>query len=42
MTSTRDSVEFLLGTAPRRLRDVDPTMTVLEWLRGPERLCGSK
>jgi xanthine dehydrogenase small subunit len=42
MTSTRDSIEFLLGAALRRLRDVDPTMTVLEWLRGPERLCGSK
>ena len=24
------------------LRDVDPTMTVLQYLRGPERLCGTK
>ena len=24
------------------LRDIDPTMTVLEYLRGPERLCGTK
>ncbi len=42
MASTRDSIEFLLGSSPRRVRDMDPTMTVLAWLRGPERLCGTK
>ncbi len=38
----RDSIHFLLGQEPRVLRDIDPTMTVLEYLRGPERLCGTK
>jgi xanthine dehydrogenase small subunit len=42
MTSSRDSIDFLLGFTPRRLRGVDPTMTVLQWLRRAERLCGSK
>ncbi|HBK06522.1 MAG TPA: xanthine dehydrogenase small subunit [Acetobacteraceae bacterium] len=38
----RDTIHFRLGTEDRTLRDVDPTMTVLEYLRGPERLCGTK
>ena len=38
----RDFIRFRLGQAERTLRDVDPTMTVLEYLRGPERLCGTK
>ncbi len=38
----RDSIAFLLGDTPRTLRGVDPTMTVLEYLRGPERRCGTK
>ena len=31
-----------MGDENRSLRDIDPTMTVLEYLRGPERLCGTK
>jgi xanthine dehydrogenase small subunit len=38
----RDTIHFRLGPAQRTLRDVDPTMTVLEYLRGPEHLCGTK
>jgi xanthine dehydrogenase small subunit len=38
----RETIDFRLGQQPRSLRDVDPTMTVLEYLRGPERLCGTK
>jgi xanthine dehydrogenase small subunit len=38
----RDTLYFRLGQEERALRDVDPTMTVLEYLRGPERLCGTK
>ncbi len=38
----RDAIHFRLGTEDRTLRDVDPTMTVLEYLRGPERICGTK
>jgi xanthine dehydrogenase small subunit len=38
----RDAIHFRLGPEPRTLRDIDPTMTVLEYLRGPERLCGTK
>ena len=38
----RDTIHFRLGSEPRTLRNVDPTMTVLEYLRGPERLCGTK
>jgi xanthine dehydrogenase small subunit len=38
----RDTIYFRLGREERALRDVDPTMTVLEYLRGPERLCGTK
>ena len=38
----RDTIQFRLGDENRALGDVDPTMTVLEYLRGPERLCGTK
>ncbi|HET8897377.1 MAG TPA: xanthine dehydrogenase small subunit [Rhodanobacteraceae bacterium] len=35
-------VRFLLNDALREVADIDPTMTVLEWLRGPAGLSGSK
>ena len=38
----RDMARFLLGVEPRSLRDVSPTMTVLEYLRTVEKLCGTK
>jgi xanthine dehydrogenase small subunit len=38
----RDTIQFYLGTQPRRLRDADPTMTVLQYLRVEEHLCGTK
>ena len=38
----RDTIHFRLGDQDRALRDIDPTMTVLDYLRGPERLCGTK
>jgi xanthine dehydrogenase small subunit len=38
----RDAIHFRLGHEDRVLHDVDPTMTVLEYLRGKERLCGTK
>jgi xanthine dehydrogenase small subunit len=38
----RDTIYFRLGSEPRQLRGVDPTMTVLEYLRGVEHLCGTK
>jgi xanthine dehydrogenase small subunit len=38
----RDSIHFCLGQEVLALRDIDPTMTVLEYLRGPARLCGTK
>jgi xanthine dehydrogenase small subunit len=38
----RDTIHFRLGSELRHLRDVDPSMTVLEYLRGPERLTGTK
>lgn len=38
----RNAMTFRLGTETRELRDVDPTMTVLDYLRGPERLTGTK
>jgi xanthine dehydrogenase small subunit len=38
----RDTIHFRLGSEPRQLRDIDPTMTVLEYLRGMERLTGTK
>ena len=38
----RDSVRFLFGGETRELRDIDPTMTVLDWLRLAERRTGTK
>jgi len=35
-------VRFILDGRVRELARVDPTMTVLQWLRGPERRCGTK
>ena len=40
--AARDTVRFLLGHEKRALKDIDPTQTVLEYLRGTERLCGTK
>jgi xanthine dehydrogenase small subunit len=37
-----DGIRFLLGHEPRELRNIDPTMTVLSFLRQVERRCGSK
>jgi xanthine dehydrogenase small subunit len=37
-----DGIRFLLGHEPRELRDFDPTMTVLNYLRQVERRCGTK
>jgi len=37
-----DSIRFLLGHERRELRDIDPTMTVLNYLRQVERRCGTK
>lgn len=42
MTESRDSISFLLGQMPHTLRNMDPTLTVLEWLRGTARLRGTK
>jgi xanthine dehydrogenase small subunit len=36
------TVRFLLGNELRELREVDPTMTVLDWLRLVERRVGTK
>ncbi|WP_431862039.1 xanthine dehydrogenase small subunit [Azospirillum sp.] len=38
----RETLRFLLGDEPREIRDVDPTMTVLDWLRLEERRTGTK
>src|SRR5512143_3313293 len=38
----REGIRFLLGHAVRELGAVDPTMTVLEYLRRVERRCGTK
>ena len=38
----RSSVNFLLGDEPRELTDIDPTMTVLRYLREVEGRVGSK
>src|ERR1041385_1376979 len=35
-------IRFLLNGVPRRLSSVVPTTTLLDYLRGPERLCGTK
>ena len=37
-----DGIRFLLGHEPRELRAIDPTMTVLNYLRLVERRCGTK
>ncbi len=38
----RRSIRFLLGHEERELHDVDPTMTVLQYLRSEERKTGTK
>ena len=38
----RHAAHFLLGRDTRRLPDVSPTLTVLEYLRTVEQLCGTK
>ena len=38
----RDTAHFLLGHETRHLRDINPTLTVLEYLRTVEKLCGTK
>jgi xanthine dehydrogenase small subunit len=38
----RNVIHFLLGSDPRQLRDVSPTLTVLEYLRNVEHLTGTK
>jgi xanthine dehydrogenase small subunit len=38
----RDTIHFRLGSETRRLCATDPAMTVLEYLRGMERLAGTK
>ncbi len=38
----RSKIRFLLGAEPRELSVSDPTMTVLDYLRGPERRTGTK
>jgi xanthine dehydrogenase small subunit len=38
----RQQVRFLLGHAPRALSGIDPTLTVLEWLRTVEHRKGTK
>ncbi len=38
----RASIRFLLGEELRELRDIDPSLTVLDWLRGEARRIGTK
>ena len=38
----RGSIRFLLGGELRELRDFDPALTVLDWLRGEARRTGTK
>jgi len=38
----RDHIRFLLGDEALELRNIDPTMTVLDWLRLEKGRCGSK
>lgn len=38
----RHSIQFLLGQEPRELSGVDPTLTILEYLRRTEGRCGTK
>ncbi len=42
MRAVRDTIRFLLGTSQKELRDVSPTLTVLEYLCTVEYLCGTK
>lgn len=42
MPTMRRSIKFLLGNEPRELTAVDPTATVLDYLRLEERRCGTK
>jgi len=37
-----EPIRFLLGDVPTEISGVDPTTTVLEWLRGPGGRCGTK
>jgi xanthine dehydrogenase small subunit len=37
-----EAIRFLLGHEPRELREVDPNLTVLNWLREVERRTGTK
>ena len=37
-----EAIRFLLGHEPRALREVDPNLTVLNWLREVERRTGTK
>jgi len=41
-TPARESIRFLFGREERTLADVDPTLTVLDWLRLRERRTGAK
>ncbi|MCK4867634.1 MAG: xanthine dehydrogenase small subunit [Alphaproteobacteria bacterium] len=38
----RDHIRFILGDATIELRDIDPTMTVLDWLRLEQSRAGTK
>jgi len=38
----RQGVRFVLDGRVREVGDIDPTLTVLDWLRGSERRCGTK
>ncbi len=38
----RDTIRFLLGDEERAISGLSPTRTVLEWLRGEARACGTK
>jgi xanthine dehydrogenase small subunit len=38
----RDTIRFLFGQTERVIHNPSPTMTVLEWLRGETRACGTK
>jgi xanthine dehydrogenase small subunit len=37
-----DAIQFVLNDRPVRLDDAAPAMTLLDWLRGPARLTGTK
>ena len=42
MPAVTESIRFLLGSTPKTLKHVSPSMTVLEYLRGFERMTGEK